>query len=119
MITDNLSNNLQYLQNFTKFMKRSGAASFAWEKVQQEQLLYEDTGTPDTTKHVFRENQIKETLATIIMLPGFLSYQSMALGEPEAVVRFRMLEKMVQPCGPEPEKPWDMMAKAAKEKLKS
>lgn len=99
-------------------MKRSGPAAFAWEKNEAMQLQHEGTGTPDTTKHEWVENQHRDSLATIVMLPGLLTYQSMALDEPEAIVRANLLEKMVQPCGPQPEAPVDAMIRTVKEKIK-
>jgi splicing factor 3B subunit 5 len=100
-------------------MKRSGPAAFACEKNEQVQLQHEGTGTPDTTKHEWRVNQYRDSLATIVMLPGLLTYQSMALGEPEAVVRLKLMEKMIQPCGPCPESPVEVMTKTVKEKMKN
>jgi splicing factor 3B subunit 5 len=100
-------------------MKRSGPAAFAWEKNEQIQLQHEGTGTPDTTRHEWREHQYRDSLATIVMLPGLLSYQSMALGEPEAIVRTRLIEKMVQPCGPSPESPVEAMVRAVRQKKKA
>lgn len=98
-------------------MKRSAPAAFSWEKNEAMQLQHEGTGTPNTTKHEWRVNQYQDTLSTIIMLPGLLTYQSMALGEPEALVRTQLMEKMVQPCGPAPEAPVDQMVRTVKEKI--
>ncbi|EAY17638.1 hypothetical protein TVAG_235200 [Trichomonas vaginalis G3] len=98
-------------------MKRSATAAYAWEKNEQQQLQNEDTGTPDTGKREWRENQVRESLATILLLPGFLSYQSMGLGQPEIVVKTNLIDKMVQPCGPAPPAPVDDMIKRAKEAL--
>ena len=100
-------------------MKRSVPAAYAWEKNEQQQLQNEGTGTPDTLKHEWRENQVRESLATIVLLPGLLTYQSMALGEPEEIVRSKLIDKMIQPCGPPPEKPIEQMIKRAKEQLHS
>jgi splicing factor 3B subunit 5 len=99
-------------------MKRSGPAAFAWEKNEQIQLQHEGTGTPDTTKHEWRVNQYRDSLATIALLPGLLTYQSMGLGEPEAIVRTRLLDKMVQPCGPAPPLPVEAMTEIVKQKLR-
>lgn len=98
-------------------MKRSGAAAFSWEKQEQIQLQHEGTGTPDTSKHEWRTFQCQDSLSTIIMLPGLLSYQSIALGLPEEVVRQKLLDKMMQPCGPAPESPIDQMLQTVKEKI--
>jgi splicing factor 3B subunit 5 len=100
-------------------MKRSGAAAFAWQKAEQIQLQHEGTGTPDTSRHEWRVSQCRDSLATVVMLPGLLSYQSMALDEPEAIVRMNLIEKMVQPCGPPPESPLESMVKIVKQKMKS
>jgi splicing factor 3B subunit 5 len=83
-------------------MKRSSAAEFVWEKNQKNQLKQEGTGTPDTSKFEWRVQQKRETIATILLLPGLLSYQATALGQSEAETRFSLMESMVQPCGPEP-----------------
>lgn len=99
-------------------MKRSGPAAFAWEKNEQMQLQHAGTGTPDTTKHEWRENQCRDTLSTIVMLPGLLTHQAMALGEPEALVRMSLLEKMVEPCGPPPETPEQAMIRTVREKMR-
>ena len=98
-------------------MKKTAAATYAWEKNEQQQLQNEGTGTPDALKHEWRENQVKESLATIILLPGLLTYQSMALGIPEAAVRAQIIDKMVQPCGPAEEHPIEDMIKRAKASL--
>ena len=98
-------------------MKRSVPAAYAWEKNEQQQLQNDGTGTPDTLNHEWRENQVSESLATIILLPGMLTYQSMGLGEPEFVVRNNLIDKMVQPCGPEPEKPIETMMKRVKAQI--
>lgn len=100
-------------------MKRSGVAAFSWEKQEQIQLQHEGTGTPDTTKHEWRTNQVKDSLSSIIMLPGLLSYQSIALGVPEEVVRLELLDKMVQPCGPAPIAPIEQMLQRVKEKVEN
>ena len=98
-------------------MKRSGPAAYAWEKNEQIQLQHEGTGTPDTSKHVWRTNQCQDSLASIILLPGLLTYQSMGLGKPEALVKLQLLEKMVQPCGPAPESAIEKMTQIVKEKI--
>lgn len=98
-------------------MKRSGAAAFSWEKQEQIQLQHEGTGTPDTSKHEWRTFQCQDSISTIIMLPGLLSYQANALGLPEEVVRLQLLDKMIQPCGPAPEAPIEQMLKTVKEKI--
>lgn len=95
-------------------MKRSGAAAFSWEKNERQQLEHPGTGTPDTTKHEWREFQMRETLATVLLLPGMLTYQSMALGEPESVVHTQIIEQMVQPCGPIPQSAGEKMMERAK-----
>ena len=98
-------------------MKRSGAASYSWEKNEQEQLMHEDTGTPDTTKHEWRTNQYKETLSTILLLPGLLQLHSTAIGENEIIIKNKLIDKMIQPCGPSPDHPFEKMSKIAKEKI--
>lgn len=94
-------------------MKRSAAYSYDYEREQEIQLSFEGTGTPDTSKHEWREYQMRETLGTIVLLPGLLTYQSMALGIPESIVRKQTIDKMVQPCGSKPESASEKMFKQA------
>lgn len=100
-------------------MKQSATAAYAWEKNEQQQLQHDGTGTPDTTKHEWRENQRRETLSTIILMPGMLTYQSMGLDEHEELVRINLIDKMVQPCGPPPESATELMVAQAKAKLRA
>jgi hypothetical protein len=56
------------------------------------------------------------------MLPGLLlllSYQSMALNEPEAVIRTHLIEKMVQSYGPTPDLPVESMVETVRKKMKA
>lgn len=98
-------------------MKRSGAAAYSWEKNEQIQLQHEGTGTPDTSKHEWRVNQCQDSLSTIILLPGLLTYQSMGLGVNEKILRSDLLDKMIQPCGPRPESAIEKMTQIVKEKI--
>lgn len=98
-------------------MKRSGAAAYSWEKAEQIQLQHEGTGTPDTTKHEWRVPQCQDSLSTIILLPGLLTYQSMGLSVSEASLRAALLDRMVQPCGPRPDTALEVMTQIVKDKI--
>lgn len=62
------------------------------------------TGHPDTLPHEFLVNQHRDTLCTYLGRHDMLSYFALAEGESRARVRFNLQRKLVQPCGPPPEK---------------
>lgn len=69
------------------------------------QSKYIGTGHADTTKYEWLTNQHRDSLASYLGHYDLLSYYSIAENEAKARVRFNLLEKMLQPCGPPPEKP--------------
>ena len=68
------------------------------------QAKYVGTGHPDTTKFEWLSNQHRDTMASHIGHHDFLSYVALAQNNSVARVRYEMLERMLQPCGPPPER---------------
>ena len=65
------------------------------------------TGHPDTTSWEWRTNIARDTHASLVGHPPQLAYVSLALNEPAAKVRARLLRAMLQPCGPPPPREGD------------
>uniref|UniRef100_A0AAF5I173 Transmembrane protein n=1 Tax=Strongyloides stercoralis TaxID=6248 RepID=A0AAF5I173_STRER len=75
------------------------------------------TGHADSTRWEWLTNQHRDTLSSIIGMLSFLplihyylghqdnlSYVAVAQNKSKARVKFELLKKMIQPCGPPPEK---------------
>jgi len=60
------------------------------------------TGSADHTKFEWLQNQHRDTLASNIGHSDMLRFVSVATNESVGRVRYNMLEKMLQPCGPPP-----------------
>ncbi|KAJ9452317.1 putative splicing factor 3B subunit 5 [Diplonema papillatum] len=60
------------------------------------------TGHPDITKYEWATSHHRDTLATMIGHHDLLSWLSVVENESTARTRFRLLEKMKQPCGKPP-----------------
>lgn len=71
------------------------------EHLQSKQI---GTGHPDTYAHDFLVNQHRDTLCTYLGRQDMLSYFAVAEGESKARLKFNFLKKLIQPCGPPPEK---------------
>lgn len=56
----------------------------------------------DTTKFEWATNQHRDTYASHIGHYDMLSYIAVAQGDSIGRVRYQLLEKMLQPCGPPP-----------------
>jgi splicing factor 3B subunit 5 len=65
-------------------------------------------GHPDTTKWEFATNIQRDSLASHIGHHSRLVYMASVQNEPVAKMRMQMLERMVQPCGPPPERQTDI-----------
>lgn len=74
----------------------------AQQELERIQQKYVGTGHPDTTSWEFRTNMMRDTYASIIGHPPMLAYIALANNEPVAKTRFRLIKKMVMPCGPPP-----------------
>ncbi|KAG8713244.1 hypothetical protein FRC08_013508 [Ceratobasidium sp. 394] len=65
---------------------------------------YIGTGHADITKYDWMTHQHRDTCASIVGHPPLATYLSIADGEATGRVRFEMIERMLQPCGPPPPK---------------
>lgn len=72
-----------------------------WEHLQNK---FVGTGHADITKYEWAVQQHRDTLASHIGHNDRLSYFAVAENEAVARTRYKLLEKMLQPCGPPPEK---------------
>ena len=61
-------------------------------------------GSADSTKHEWAVHQHRDTLASNIGHYDMLSFIALAQSESVGRVRYQLLEKMLQPCGPPPPK---------------
>ena len=71
-----------------------------WEHLQAK---YVGTGHADTSKFEWAVNQHRDTMASHIGHRDFLSFAAVVENEAVGRVRYTMLEKMLQPCGPPPQ----------------
>ncbi|KAF5301138.1 hypothetical protein FQR65_LT08968 [Abscondita terminalis] len=71
------------------------------------QSKYIGTGHADTTKYEWLVNQHRDSCSSYLGHPDLLNYFAVAENEAKARVRFNLMEKMLQPCGPPPDKPED------------
>ncbi|CAH1721880.1 unnamed protein product [Macrosiphum euphorbiae] len=69
------------------------------------QSKYIGTGHADTTKFEWQVNQHRDSCASYLGHYDLLNWFGIAENEAKARVRFNLMEKMLQPCGPPPEKP--------------
>ncbi|VDP45659.1 unnamed protein product [Schistosoma mattheei] len=63
------------------------------------------TGHADTTKWEWLTNQHRDSCASYLGHFDTLNLFAICENECKARVRFNLLEKMLQPCGPPPERP--------------
>ncbi|OAD58319.1 Cytoplasmic tRNA 2-thiolation protein 1 [Eufriesea mexicana] len=68
---------------------------------------YIGTGHADTTKFEWLVNQHRDSCSSYMGHYDLLNFFAIAENEAKARVRFNLMEKMLQPCGPPPEKPED------------
>ncbi|GIY42449.1 splicing factor 3B subunit 5 [Caerostris extrusa] len=68
------------------------------------QSKYIGTGHADTTKYEWITNQHRDSLSSYIAHHDILNFYAIAENESKARIRFNMIEKMLSPCGPPPEK---------------
>lgn len=69
------------------------------------QSKYVGTGHADFTKYEWLVNQHRDSFASYLGHTDMINLFAIAENESKARIRFNLLEKMVQPCGPPPEKP--------------
>eukprot|EP01084_Bolivina_argentea_P250052 418807_1 len=68
------------------------------------QSKYVGTGHADTTKFEWATNQHRDSIASYISHPGLISMFAAAESKSIGRMRYELLEKMLQPCGPPPPK---------------
>uniref|UniRef100_A0A914I8G7 Splicing factor 3B subunit 5 n=1 Tax=Globodera rostochiensis TaxID=31243 RepID=A0A914I8G7_GLORO len=68
------------------------------------QSKYTGTGHADSSRWDWITNQHRDTFASIIGHPDHLSMMAICENESRARTKYNMLCRMVQPCGPPPEK---------------
>lgn len=68
------------------------------------QSKYTGTGHADVTRWEWLTNQHRDTYASMIGHPDHLSFIALCDNETRARAKYNMLCRMVQPCGPPPEK---------------
>ncbi|KAM0746559.1 splicing factor 3B, subunit 5 [Meredithblackwellia eburnea MCA 4105] len=73
-------------------------------QLQQLHARYTGTGHADMNKYEWLTHQHRDTYASIIGHSSLLSYTAISDGESTARVKFELTERMLQPCGPPPEK---------------
>ncbi|KAJ8974471.1 hypothetical protein NQ317_016125 [Molorchus minor] len=71
------------------------------------QSKYIGTGHADTTKYEWLVNQHRDTYASYLGHPDLISLIAICENETKARVKFNLMEKMLQPCGPPPDKQED------------
>ena len=68
------------------------------------QSKFTGCGNADWNRHDWLCNQHRDTRATLISHPGLNSFIAVVENESRARTRFNLINRMIQPCGPPPEK---------------
>ncbi|XP_023012495.1 splicing factor 3b subunit 5 [Leptinotarsa decemlineata] len=71
------------------------------------QSKYIGTGHSDTTKYEWLVNQHRDSFSSYLGHPDLINFIGICENESKARVKFNLMEKMLQPCGPPPDKPED------------
>ena len=71
------------------------------------QSKYMGTGHADSSKFEWAVHQHRDTFSSLLGHQDLTNYLAIAENESKARVKFNMLEKMLQPCGPPPEKKYE------------
>ena len=66
------------------------------------QSKYVGTGHSDTTRHEWITNQHRDSYASYIAHHSMLHYFAIAENESVGRMRYKLLQRMVVPCGPPP-----------------
>lgn len=72
-----------------------------WEHLESK---YVGTGHPDTTKFEWALNHQRDTLASHLGHSDLVAFLGIAENESLARVKLNLVERMLQPCGPPPER---------------
>lgn len=76
-----------------------------YSQLEHLQSKYVGTGHADTTKFEWLVNIHRDSYASYMGHYDLLNLFSINENEAKARVRFNFMERMLQPCGPPPEKP--------------
>ena len=68
------------------------------------QSKYIGTGHADTTKFEWATNQHRDSYASYMGHFDLMNHFAIAENESKARIKLNLMEKLVQPCGPPPEK---------------
>ena len=68
------------------------------------QSKYIGTGHADTSKYEWLVNQHRDSCASYLGHPDLTSLFAIVENETKSRIRFNLMEKMLQPCGPPPDK---------------
>lgn len=71
-------------------------------ELEQLQAKFVGTGHADLTKYEWTSNIHRDTNAAILGHPTLTSYHALAFNEPRAMIRTKMVENSISPCGPPP-----------------
>lgn len=71
-------------------------------QIEHRNLRYVGTGTPDTTKWEYGCNLRRDALSSHVSHFSRLLYFSAVENESMSRIKNRMIEDMIQPCGPPP-----------------
>lgn len=71
------------------------------------QLKTPGTGHPDTTKYEWLTNQRRDSYASYLGHHSMVHLFAVAGNQSVGRVRYELLSKMIQPCGPNPNKEAD------------
>ncbi|KAG5190252.1 splicing factor 3B subunit 5/RDS3 complex subunit 10 [Tribonema minus] len=73
----------------------------SWDHIQAK---FVGTGHGDTSKFEWATNQHRDTIASNVGHSDIIDYYSVAQNLSQGRVRYNLMEKMLQPCGPPPPK---------------
>jgi len=68
------------------------------------QSKYIGTGHADTTKFEWMVNQHRDSIASYLGHHDLCNFFALAENETKQRIKFNLMEKMIQPCGPPPDK---------------
>jgi splicing factor 3B subunit 5 len=77
------------------------------QELERLQAKYVGTGHPDTTSWEWRTNVHRDTLSSVAGHRPMLALMAVAENEPMPKLRAQLIRKMMQPCGPPPNREED------------
>merc|ERR1712228_1038057 len=76
-----------------------------FSQMEHVQSKYTGCGHPDISRWEWMTNQHRDTYSSIINHPDLINMVAVCENETKARVKFNLMQKMFQPCGPPPKKP--------------